>query len=104
MCGFLCLMFVGLYEVIIKKAFIEKFRGFKQVGFSLGEQITLIAGQNGTQKSTLLGILSQTFTIPPKDHVFSGQKPLSGDSYRSTFSSKFRLSNERDLPGEHEWS
>ena len=90
--------------MIIKKAVIEKFRGFQQVELSLGEKVTLIAGQNGTQKSTLLGLLSQTFTIPNKDHPLSGEKPLTGDSYRSTFASKFRLSPERDLPGEHEWS
>ncbi|TOD07132.1 9-O-acetyl-N-acetylneuraminate esterase, partial [Vibrio parahaemolyticus] len=62
--------------MIINKVHIEKFRGFENVDFSLGEHVTLIAGQNGTQKSTLLGILSQTFTIPRKDHPFSNEKPL----------------------------
>lgn len=56
--------------MLVKSVFIEKFRGFKDQSFTLGNQVTLIAGQNGTQKSTLLGILTQTFTIPPKEHIF----------------------------------
>ncbi|MDD1795894.1 AAA family ATPase, partial [Enterovibrio sp. ZSDZ42] len=90
--------------MIINKVHIEKFRGFTDVKFSLGDYVTLIAGQNGTQKSTLLGILSQTFTIPSKDHHFSYEKPLIGGSYRSSFSDKFKLSPERDLAGSHEWT
>lgn len=90
--------------MIIKKIYINKFRGFNEVGFSLGKHVTLIAGQNGTQKSTLLGILSQTFTIPNEDHVFSEIKPLTGGSFRSSFQEKFRLSPTLDVPGEHEWS
>ncbi|MEZ8011677.1 AAA family ATPase [Vibrio splendidus] len=90
--------------MIINKVHIEKFRGFKDVQFSLGDYVTLIAGQNGTQKSTLLGILSQTFTIPTKDHPFSDEKPLIGGTYRSSFSDKFKLSPERDLAGTHEWT
>lgn len=90
--------------MIINKVHIEKFRGFENVDFSLGEHVTLIAGQNGTQKSTLLGILSQTFTIPRKDHPFSNEKPLTGGNYRSSFSDKFKLSAERDIAGSHEWT
>lgn len=44
--------------MIIKKVHIAKFRGFKDVEFEMGDQITVIAGQNGTQKTTLLGILT----------------------------------------------
>lgn len=95
---------IELISVIIKEIDIEKFRGFKNVGFQLGEQVTLIAGQNGTQKSTLLGILSQTFTIPNSGHSFSDEIPLSGGSYRSAFQDKFRLSPNLDIAGEHEWT
>ena len=49
--------------MIIKKVHISKFRGFANVEFEMGDQITVIAGQNGTQKTTLLGILSQTFSL-----------------------------------------
>lgn len=90
--------------MIINRVHIEKFRGFQNSEFKLGEFITLIAGQNGTQKSTLLGILSQTFSIPTQDHPFSDEKPLTGGNYRSSFQEKFRLSARLDLPGSHEWT
>ncbi|OHU91847.1 MULTISPECIES: AAA family ATPase [Pseudoalteromonas] len=90
--------------MIIKKVNISSFRGFKNVEFSLGDYITLIAGQNGTQKSTLLGILTQTFTIPHKGHPFSDERPLTGGSFRSAFQDKFRLSPTLDLPGSHMWT
>ena len=87
----------------IVKVYIEKFRGFKKQEFELGSQLTAIAGQNGTQKSTLLGMITQTFSIP-KDNPMYGEKPLCGGSYRSAFSDKFRLSPTFDKPKEHEWS
>lgn len=87
----------------ISKVKINKFRGFQDQEFDLGSQITAIAGQNGTQKSTLLGIITQTFTIP-KENPMYGEKPLCGGSYRSAFSEKFRLSPIFDKPKEHEWS
>jgi len=90
--------------MIIKKVEIAKFRGFKDVGFSLGEYITLIAGQNGTQKSTLLGVLTQTFTIPNNEHAFSNESPLTGGTFRSAFQDKFRLSPALDAAGSHLWT
>lgn len=90
--------------MIINKVKIDLFRGFNDVKFSLGDYITLIAGQNGTQKSTLLGILTQTFTIPSKGHPFSDEAPLTGGSFRSMFQEKFRLSPALDLPGGHDWT
>lgn len=90
--------------MIINKVHIEKFRGFEGSEFTLGEYVTLIAGQNGTQKSTLLGMISQPFTITDKDHPLYGEKPLSGDNYRSAFKDKFRFSPTFDIPKEHEWT
>lgn len=89
--------------MIIKKVRIKKFRGFREQEFELGSQLTAIAGQNGTQKSTLLGMITQTFSIP-KDNPMSVEKPLCGGSYRSAFSDKFRLSPKFDKPKDHEWS
>jgi AAA15 family ATPase/GTPase len=90
--------------MIIEKVHIEKFRAFESAEFTLGEYVTLIAGQNGTQKSTLLGMLSQPFTITDETHPLYGEKPLSGDSFRSAFKDKFRLSPIFDKPKEHEWT
>ncbi|CDT93931.1 conserved hypothetical protein [Vibrio coralliirubri] len=90
--------------MIINKVHIEKFRGFKDSEFTLGEYVTLIAGQNGTQKSTLLGMISQPFSIKDTSHPLYGEKPLSGDNYISTFKDKFRLSPTFDVAKEHEWT
>ncbi|MFM2607252.1 AAA family ATPase [Vibrio chagasii] len=90
--------------MIINKVHIEKFRGFEDSEFTLGEYVTLIAGQNGTQKSTLLGMISQPFTITDKEHPLYGEKPLSGDNFRSAFKDKFRMSPTFDIPKEHEWT
>ncbi|PMN08322.1 MULTISPECIES: AAA family ATPase [Vibrio] len=90
--------------MIINKVHIEKFRGFTDVTLSLGRFVTLIAGQNGTQKSTLLGLLTQPFTIPNKDHILSNKRPLTGGNYRSSFQHKLRLSPTLDLAGSHEWT
>lgn len=77
--------------MIIDKIHITKFHGFKDVGFKLGSNLTIIAGQNGTQKTTLLGIMSQTFTLS-KDSLMKDEKPLCGGNYKSAFSDKFKLS------------
>lgn len=82
---------------------IAKFRGFRNVSFQIGSHLTAIAGQNGTQKSTLLGIITQCFTIS-KDNPMVDERPLCGGSYRSAFSEKFRLSPIFDKPKEHEWT
>lgn len=87
----------------ITKVHIERFRGFRNQEFEMGSQLTAIAGQNGTQKSTLLGIITQTFTIT-KDNPMLKEKPLCGGTYRSAFSDKFRLSPTFDKPKEHEWT
>lgn len=89
--------------MIIKKVHIEKFRGFTNSEFTLGEYVTLIAGQNGTQKSTLLGMLSQPFTLS-KNSPMHGEKPLSGGNFRSKFKEKFRFSPTFDKPKDHEWT
>lgn len=87
----------------ITKVHIDRFRGFHDQEFEIGSQLTAIAGQNGTQKSTLLGIITQTFTIS-KDNPMSGEKPLCGGTYRSAFKDKFRLSPTFDKPKGHEWT
>lgn len=87
----------------ITKVNIHRFRGFHNQEFEVGSQITAIAGQNGTQKSTLLGMITQTFSIP-KENPMYGEKPLCGGTYRSAFSDKFRLSPTFDKPKEHEWT
>jgi len=88
----------------IKKVSIKKFRGFEDVEFDLGGNITVIAGQNGTQKTTLLGVLTQTFSITKGKSPLYGEKPLCGGDFKSSFKEKFRLSETFDKHGEHEWT
>ena len=88
----------------IEKIHIKKFRGFKDVSFNLGVNLTAIAGQNGTQKTTVLGILTQTFSIMDKLNPMYNEKPLSGGNFKSAFSEKFKLSETFDKAKDHEWT
>ncbi len=88
----------------IEKIYIKKFRGFKEVEFKLGTHLTVIAGQNGTQKTTLLGLLTQPFTISDKNNPMYGEKPLSGENFKSDFSEKFNFSKVFDKIGDHQWT
>lgn len=90
--------------MIINSISIKKFRGFKDVQFKLGQNLTVIAGQNGTQKTTLLGVLSQPFTITDKNNPMREEKPLTGGVFRSAFAEKFKLSPKFDVPKSHEWT
>lgn len=90
--------------MIVSSVDIKKFRGFENLTFQLGTALTVIAGQNGTQKTTLLGMLSQPFSITDKAHVMFGEKPLSGGNYRSSFAEKFKLSDVFDTARNHEWT
>lgn len=87
--------------MIIKHAHIEKFRALRNLDFDLGSKITAIVGHNGTMKTTILGILSQTFTIS-KNHPMVGEKTIDGYNFHSQFGEKFKLT-EKDVPGEHKW-
>lgn len=90
--------------MIIDSITIKKFRGFQDAGFKLGEKITVISGQNGTQKTTLLGVLSQPFSVTDKNNPIQASKPLCGGNYRSSFAEKFKLSNAFDHAKGHEWT
>lgn len=90
--------------MLITTVHIEKFRGFHNQDFEVGSMLTAIVGQNGTQKSTLLGMITQTFTLGKDKNPMGAEKPLCGGSYRSAFSDKFRLSPKFDQPGTHEWT
>ncbi len=71
---------------------------------SLGKHVTVIAGQNGTQKTVLLGMLSQPFTISDDENPMKNERPLCGGNYKSSFSEKFKLSPQYDKPKSHEWT
>lgn len=88
--------------MIITRVKVTKFRGFENQEFFPGNNITIITGKNGTQKTTMLGLISQPFSINKQDKL-DGEVPLCGGSYRSGFSEKFRLSPKFDTVKNHEW-
>lgn len=75
---------------------ISNFRLFHDISLQFGSHVTLIAGQNGTAKSTLLGMLAQPFSFG----VVRGT--TAGDSDHSTYTDNYhgyRLQEFRDLAG-----
>ncbi len=51
-----------------------------------------------------MGLLTQPFTITDPGNPMKEEKPLSGGSFKSAFSEKFKLSLKFDLPKSHEWT
>lgn len=90
--------------MIIKRIHIQKFRGFNDVDLELWSHITAISWQNGTQKTTILGIISQWFAITDENNLMYWERPLCGGNFVSSFSEKFKLSAEFDREWEHEWT
>lgn len=88
--------------MIIKSIEIEKFRSFENVSFDLGRRITAISGRNATQKTTVLGMIGQPFSIS-KGHAMYGCTTIDGYNFRSQFSDKFKISPQHDIIGEHRW-
>lgn len=89
--------------MIIKSIEIEKFRAFEKVSFELGKRLTAISGRNATQKTTVLGMLGQPFTISNKEHPMYGCKTIDGYNFKSQFKEKFKISTKHDVIGDHRW-
>lgn len=78
----------------VKSIEVERFRNFTPMEIKLGRYVTVISGQNGTGKSTLLGMLGQPFGMAEMKDVF-------GRGMRAKFTDMFKLSPDHDIPGEH---
>jgi len=87
---------MGITKVTFLK--IKAFRRFNNLNIPLGNNVTLIAGQNGTAKSTLLGMLAQPFSFG----VIRGRTAGSADnsSYTDVYH-KLILSDYVDFTGSH---
>ena len=75
---------------------IGSFRRFKNITIPIGSNVTLIAGQNGTSKSTLLGMLAQPFSFG----VVRGRTAGSADN--SSYTDNYHglvLSSQVDFTG-----
>lgn len=106
------------FQGIIEKIHIKQFRNFHDFEIECGKKLTVIAGQNGTQKTTLLGLLAHPFSMSKRnpDDENNGEtvenpevsfyefKTLTGHSFQSKFASKFKLDETKEKPGDHEYS
>lgn len=81
---------------MIKSLYVEQFRAMRHLSIPLGKKVTVIAGQNATCKSTLLGMIGQPFGLKSEKTIFD--KPFS-----TKFSDIFKFSKINDQPGEHEY-
>lgn len=72
--------------------YIEDFRQFKGCEIIIGSKLTAIAGNNGTGKSTILGLLANSSEL-------RGQKTYIGKPFRGEFSELFSGSPEHDPSG-----
>jgi AAA15 family ATPase/GTPase len=88
--------------MIIREIHIEKFRAFRKVSFKLGRLVTAIAGRNATQKTTVLGMIGQPFSITQENNPMFGCKTIDGYDFKSQFGEKFKFSS-REQAGEHQW-
>ena len=101
----------------VVKLTIEKFRSFYSgANLSIGEKITLIAGQNGTAKSTILGMLSQPLGFPNRikdDSQYTtayhgidllSLKTITGKYFKAEYSEIFRMSPQFDPPQKHRYT
>lgn len=78
----------------LRGLYIKKFRNMADADIPLGQRLTIIAGQNGTGKSTILGMLGQPFGMVEARTIF-------GKACRTKFTDIFNFSPDHDIPGEH---
>jgi AAA15 family ATPase/GTPase len=83
-----------MYKVTkIKSMNVKSFRSLEDVDVKLGSKMTLIAGRNGTSKSTILGILAQICSFE-KNYTPSGEEELSyATAYDQDFYTEFIASS-----------
>jgi len=82
----------------INKITIKKFRNLSNISIKFGPKLNAIAGQNGTSKTSILGLIGHTFIFPQK------YKNLLGKQFVTQFSEIFRFAYPQyDKAGEHVW-
>jgi hypothetical protein len=88
---------------MLKKIYIKEFRGIKEQELEIASRITVFAGKNGTQKSTLLGLLAQPFVFYGKKHKNQTEKFLTlfGTNFEAQFSDLFKFSKKYDKDTTH---
>lgn len=81
----------------ISKLNITQFRHLNNLTFNLGSTITVIAGGNGTGKTSLLGLIGHIFRF--------GNNPrnLFNERFETKYSSVFRFSSNHDITGNYQY-
>lgn len=101
------------FDGILESIHIEKFRKFKNLSFKFGKKITALVGQNGTMKTTLLGLIAQPFSmycdqddksISSKERDYYKEKTLDGYEFVSKFAEKFKFDPDVEKAGEHKYT
>lgn len=78
-------------DIPIKKVIglnISNFRTFNNQSLSLGSQITVFSGRNGSMKTSLMGLVAHVFTSSSKDAF--------GNELKTTLAEVFKLSDKFD--------
>lgn len=91
----------------LKKINVKSFRKLKNIEFEFSNRINIICGQNGTSKSTILGIAAQIFSFDyeyndienPKCKNPIDYKTIDDKPFKSQFNEHFRLSKKYDIEG-----
>lgn len=88
----------------VKEIYIKEFRLLKDVKIPIAENITIICGQNGTSKSSILGLLAQAFNFikDPSTSEKIGFKTLFDTNFKSHPKDHFKLSKKHDQVGSME--
>lgn len=85
----------------IKSLKIERFRHLKKIEMHFGNRVTAIAGQNGTGKSSVLGLVGHVFSFRDEKSLIK-HKTIDSKPFETQFSEIFKFSYPKyDKPGEH---
>lgn len=76
----------------IKGIEVSRFRAMHDLEIGLGQLVTVIAGQNGTSKSTILGMLGQPFGLRDRRTIF-------GRPFSTKFTDIFNMVARSRYPG-----
>ncbi len=79
----------------VKKLNVIDFRHIKDQTIEFGERLTVITGQNGTWKSSILGWIAQACDFKPNI------KTLNGNTFKSKYSEIFRFCKENDFSNKY---
>lgn len=81
----------------IHRIITNNFRHMKNVNIEFGDYITVIAGLNGTGKSSVLGLIGQLFDYKGKE------KTINNNKFATIYSEIFRFCNVHDQKNEYKY-